>query len=52
MSFYESVFVNVGIMIIIAQGVYVITGLTGLFPRPIILRSCGCIYSWILGHPV
>jgi len=30
-SFYESVFVNVGIMIIIAQGVYVITGLTGLF---------------------
>ncbi|MGI6567392.1 MAG: branched-chain amino acid ABC transporter permease [Firmicutes bacterium] len=31
MSFYESVFVNVGIMIIIAQGVYVITGLTGLF---------------------
>ena len=26
-----SVFVNVGITIIIAQGVYVITGLTGLF---------------------
>ncbi|MGB4337830.1 MAG: branched-chain amino acid ABC transporter permease [Bacillota bacterium] len=31
MSFYENVFVNVGIMIIIAQGVYVLTGLTGLF---------------------
>lgn len=31
MSFYESVFVNVGIMIIITQGVYVLTGLTGLF---------------------
>lgn len=31
MSFYESVFINVGIMIIIAQGVYILTGLTGLF---------------------
>ena len=31
MSFYENVFVNVGIMIIIAQELYVLTGLTGLF---------------------
>lgn len=31
MSFYENIFINAAIMVIITQGVYLLTGLTGLF---------------------
>jgi branched-chain amino acid transport system permease protein len=31
LSFYESIFINVAILAIITQGVYLLTGLTGLF---------------------